>query len=161
MLVGACASPGTEPVSPEPYQTAEAEQAVESVPVAETSPPVETSPSIEVYEPAVSEDDELAELAAPASLVASTENLQASSYSATGIQDIDAPEVEQTLPPRSMHRPRKTDESEIVCARIIPTGSRIPVDICRTRTEIERKQEQDQRIMDDIKRNTAIEAAKL
>jgi hypothetical protein len=39
---------------------------------------------------------------------------------------------------------------------VVPTGSILPVKVCRSRSEIDRKEQADQEIFDDIKRNTAI-----
>lgn len=49
----------------------------------------------------------------------------------------------------------------IVCEKVVPTGSILPVQVCRHQSEAARKQEADQRIFDDIKRNTAIGNSRL
>jgi hypothetical protein len=59
------------------------------------------------------------------------------------IQELESPEVSVTPP-------------SIVCERVVPTGSILPVKVCRSRSEIDRKEQADQEIFDDIKRNTAI-----
>lgn len=71
-----------------------------------------------------------------------------------GIEELESPEVSETPP--SMIPGRLEPEPAVVCERVVPTGSILPVKVCRSRTEIERKEEADQEIFDDIKRNTAI-----
>ena len=72
----------------------------------------------------------------------------------TGIEELESPEVSETPP--SMIPGRVEPEPAIVCERVVPTGSILPTKVCRTRAEIERKEQADQEIFDDIKRNTAI-----
>lgn len=72
---------------------------------------------------------------------------------AKGIEAIEAPQVETT--PASKFPGRPTGDPAIVCERVVPTGSVLPVKVCRTRSDIESKEKQDQRVFDDIKRNTA------
>ena len=50
---------------------------------------------------------------------------------------------------------RATTDPGIVCERVVPTGSVLPVKVCRERSDIELKEKQDQRVFDDIKRHTA------
>jgi hypothetical protein len=47
-------------------------------------------------------------------------------------------------------------EPAIVCERVVPTGSILPVKVCRSRSEIDRKEQADPEIFDEIIRNTAI-----
>ena len=52
-------------------------------------------------------------------------------------------------------------EPEIICERMVPTGSLLPVMVCRRQSDIARRQEADQELFDRIKRNTAIGASRL
>jgi hypothetical protein len=70
------------------------------------------------------------------------------------IQELESPEVSVTPP--SMIPGIVEPEPAIVCERVVPTGSILPVKVCRSRSEIDRKEQADQEIFDDIKRNTAI-----
>lgn len=86
-----------------------------------------------------------------------TDNMLADTDRATnssGIEELEAPQVDETPP--SMIPGRIEPEAAIVCERVVPTGSILPKKVCRSRTEIERKEKADQEIFDDIKRNTAI-----
>lgn len=75
------------------------------------------------------------------------------------IEAIKAPNVEMI--PASDIPGRPEPELAIVCERVIPTGSVLPKRVCRHQSEIDRKQAADQKIFDDIKRNTAIGASRL
>lgn len=103
---------------------------------------VETSESVEVNEPA--DDDLLAQ------------NKQAEVHG--GIESVDTPNVSE-IPPE-MIPGIAAPEAAVVCERTVPTGSVLRVKVCRHKAEIERKQEADQRIFDDIKRNTAVGASR-
>ena len=72
----------------------------------------------------------------------------------TSIEEIEAPKVDE-IPP-SMIPGMTEPELAIVCERVVPTGSILPVTVCRDRLAAEKKQAADQEIFDDIKRNTAI-----
>jgi hypothetical protein len=72
----------------------------------------------------------------------------------TGIEELEAPKVDEI--PRSMIPGVTEPELAIVCERVVPTGSILPVTVCRDRLAAEKKQAADQEIFDDIKRNTAI-----
>lgn len=90
------------------------------------------------------------------------EDLLAQSNSKESIGVIDetkAPKVDKT--PASMIPGRAEPELAIVCERVVPTGSVLPVRVCRHQSEINRKQAADEKIVDDIKRNTAIGASRL
>ena len=73
--------------------------------------------------------------------------------SAGSIEAIEAPQADET--PASMFPGRATTDPGIVCERVVPTGSVLPVKVCRERSDIELKEKQDQRVFDDIKRHTA------
>lgn len=75
-----------------------------------------------------------------------------------GIEEVEAPQPLET--PAEMI-PRPVVESPIVCTWEVPTGSRLRVKVCRDRAYMERKQEQDQDIFNDIKTRTAISAGQL
>ncbi len=74
---------------------------------------------------------------------------------ASGIEEIEAPTVSKTAPPPMPAEPA------IVCERVVPTGSILPTRVCRNRSQMERKQEADREIFDDIKRNTALGNSRL
>ncbi len=76
-----------------------------------------------------------------------------------GIEEVEAPNVGET--PASMLPEKPTSKPAIVCERVVPTGSVLPIKVCRHRSEIKRKEEADRKIFDDIKRNTAIGASRL
>jgi len=79
--------------------------------------------------------------------------------SADGIEALESPQVSET--PAEMIPGRPAQEPAIVCERVTPTGSLLPVKVCRHRDDIARKQEADQEIFDDIKRNTALGNSRL
>ena len=76
-----------------------------------------------------------------------------------GIEDVEAPKVSET--PAEMIPQVHSSEPEIICDREIPTGSRLPVEVCRRKSDIQQRQETDQRIFDRIKQRTAIGASRL
>lgn len=78
-----------------------------------------------------------------------------------GIQEFEAPNASKTPAEMMPHFRMAETEPEIVCDRVVPTGSILPVKVCRRRSEIERKTEADQELFDDIKRNTAIGTSRL
>lgn len=75
------------------------------------------------------------------------------------IEEIEAPNVSET--PAEMIPHMRVAEPEIICERVVPTGSRLSVEVCRRRSDIARKQDANQKLFDDIKRNTAIGASRL
>ena len=75
------------------------------------------------------------------------------------IEDIDTPNASKT--PTEMMPHLSMAEPEIVCERVVPTGSVLPVEVCRRRSDVARKQEADQKLFDVIKRNTAMGASRL
>jgi hypothetical protein len=73
-----------------------------------------------------------------------------------GIEAIEAPGVSETpMPPPRMVEP------EVVCERMVPTGSTLPIKVCRLQSDIDRNHETDLRLMDDIKRSTMNGASRL
>ncbi len=78
-----------------------------------------------------------------------------------GIEDIEAPNVSQTPPSMIPGRIVEEPEPLIVCERVYPTGSILPVKVCRDRAAAEKKTEYDQEMFDDIKKNTALGNARL
>ena len=70
------------------------------------------------------------------------------------IDDLESPDASEI--PAEMIPGRPTLEPAIVCEKVVPTGSVIPVRVCRHADYAKRKQDADQEIFDDIKRNTAI-----
>jgi len=126
VAVAACASPGTEPEPSKSVQTTEPLQA----------PVARDSDTLADIDPGTRADNDQAE---------STSGI---------IEELESPQVAETPP--SMIPGRLEPEQSIVCERVVPTGSILPVKVCRTRSEIERKEHADQEIFDDIKRNTAI-----
>ena len=76
-----------------------------------------------------------------------------------GIEEIEAPKVSEI--PAEMIPGIREPEPEIVCERVVPTGSVLPVTVCRRQSDIDRKTEADQKIFDDFKRNTAIGNSRL
>lgn len=102
-----------------------------------------TSESVQVNEPAG--DDLL------------VQNKQAEEHG--GIESLETPNVSEI--PANGIPGNPVPAPAIVCERVVPTGSILPVKVCRHRSEIERKREADQEIFDDIKRNTAIGASRL
>ena len=126
--VAACATPG-----PEQAQSG-ADRAVEP---AQSARPIESTEAFDTE--AVSGDDMIAR--------------NADDGSVSSIEAIEAPQVEKT--PASQFPGRPAGDPAIVCERVVPTGSVLPVKVCRARTDIELKEKQDQRVFDDIKRHTA------
>ena len=76
-----------------------------------------------------------------------------------GIEEIEAPKVNEI--PAEMIPGLREPEPEIVCERVVPTGSVLPVEVCRRQSDIARKTEYDQEMFDNIKRNTAIGNSRL
>ena len=76
-----------------------------------------------------------------------------------GIEELAAPSASET-PPEMIPNP-VAPEPQIVCERVVPTGSILPVKVCRHQAEISKQQEADQRAIDTIKRNTALGASRL
>lgn len=69
-------------------------------------------------------------------------------------EDIELPayhEASNTMPPLEPLVPQ-----ELTCEWVIPTGSKMRKKVCNKPSAINRKREADQKIFDDIKRNTAI-----
>lgn len=83
----------------------------------------------------------------------------AETENADGIEELESPSPSEI--PAEMIPGRPVPEPAIVCERVVPTGSVLPVQVCRHRDAIERKQEADQEIFDDIKRNTALGNSRL
>ena len=83
----------------------------------------------------------------------------AETKNADGIQELQSPKVSEI--PAEMIPGRPEPEPAMVCEQVVPTGSVLPVTVCRHRDDIARKQEADQKIFDDIKRNTALGNARL
>ena len=76
-----------------------------------------------------------------------------------GIEEFDTPVASET-PPESV--PNIVEpEPAIVCERVVPTGSILPVKVCRHQTDIKRKGERDREMFDDMKRNTALGTTRL
>lgn len=63
--------------------------------------------------------------------------------------------------PDSMMPAKAIPYPPIVCEKVVPTGSILPVKVCRHPIEAARKQEADQKIFDDFKRNTALGNSRL
>ena len=76
-----------------------------------------------------------------------------------GIEDIEAPNVSEI--PAEMIPGLRPPEPEMVCERVVPTGSVLPIEVCRRKSDIARKTEYDQEMFDNIKRNTAIGNSRL
>ena len=74
------------------------------------------------------------------------------------LEDIDAPDVRET--PAAMI-PRVQREPEVVCERVRPTGSIIPVEVCRRRADIDKQGDEDREAFNKIKSNTANAASRL
>ena len=110
--IGAYATP-----SPEPNRT-------ESVQVVESSESVQVVESSESVQAMESSGDEL-----------QAQNNPAEKYE--GIEDIEAPKVRE-IPAEMIPRLREP-EPEIVCDRVVPTGSILPVKVCRRQSDISRK----------------------
>jgi len=71
-----------------------------------------------------------------------------------GIEEIEAPNVSET--PAAMIPRSAMAEPSIICERESPTGSRIPVKVCRGRSEVLRRQEADQKTLRDMQNLEAI-----
>jgi len=63
------------------------------------------------------------------------------------LQDPDATDMPQTASASA-----ENDPDEMICRRVRETGSKFTTKICRTRAEIEARQERDQKIMQDGRR---------
>ena len=126
VAVAACATPGAESEPSKSVQTTEPLQAA-------VAPDGDTLADID---PGTRADNNRAE---------STSGI---------IEELESPQVAETPP--SMIPGIVEPEPAIVCERVVPTGSILPVKVCRSRSEIDRKEQADQEIFDDIKRNTAI-----
>ena len=83
----------------------------------------------------------------------------ADATSSIGIQDIEAPTVTET--PAELIPGRPAQEPAVVCERVIPTGSMLPIKVCRNRADVDRKREADQEIFSDIKDNTVLGTSRL
>lgn len=94
---------------------------------------------------------------APAQEFAGTENSAAAGV--TGIEAVEPPQPHET--PAEMLPRVHVDEPEVVCTREVPTGSRLAVEVCREVSDVERRQDADQRLLDEIKTNSAIGASRL
>ena len=132
VAVAACATPGAGPDPSKSVQTTESIQTTEPLQAAvarESDAPLNIDPAMQA------------------------DNEQAGRVDGI-IEELEVPQVAETPP--SMIPGRIEPEQAIVCERVVPTGSILPVKVCRNRSEIDRKEEADQEIFDDIKRNTAI-----
>jgi hypothetical protein len=76
-----------------------------------------------------------------------------------GIEDVEAPSVSKN--PAEMVQQTQMAEPEVVCERVVPTGSSLSVRVCRRTADIERNQREDQKLFDDIKRNSNIGTSRL
>lgn len=134
----ACASSGPEP-----------EQAVSF----ESPAPAQAAPAAAQAEPAPAQQEfpSASESASPPMVVQND-----SAKSSSSIEDIDAPNVKKTPPSQIPGRVVSEPEPQVVCERVVPTGSILPVKVCRDRSEMARKEQYDQEMFEDIKRNTAI-----
>ena len=130
IAVAACATPTTEPVPSETSQATAAVATSASAPTTHATQPDQAS-----------QDQTLVAENRP------TENPES-------IQALEAPQVNEVQPGQIPGR--GVPESTVVCEKVYPTGSVLPTKVCRDVTDIERKQEADRKIFDDIKRNTAI-----
>lgn len=74
------------------------------------------------------------------------------------IKEVEAPDVTQSSV-HSLQDPSDS-ESEYVCEWVVQTGSIMRKKVCRLRSEIERREEHDQKMIGDIKRNTANAASR-
>ena len=74
------------------------------------------------------------------------------------LEDIEAPDVRET--PAAMI-PRIQREPVVICEKVRPTGSIIPVEVCRRRADIEKQRQDDQEAFGKIKSNTANAASRL
>ena len=76
---------------------------------------------------------------------------------APDIEELETPTLDQ-IPAELI--PGKA-EPEVVCERSVPTGSIMPVKVCRAVSDIEQQQTDDRKLIDNIKRNTANAASRL
>ena len=136
--IAGCATPGQEP-----GQSAHL-QALESASdrLTDSSQPA-TAQTVESFADNSTPPDSQAEG------IAGTEDID-------GIEDIDAPNVGKT--PVGMLPPPALAESEMVCTREASTGSIIKTKVCRSRAEIERQRELDQKDLRQIKTQIAVGA---
>lgn len=74
------------------------------------------------------------------------------------IDDLESPGVKETSTSDMPVTP--SVESAVICERVYPTGSILPVRVCRDVSAAARKTEQDQRILRDVKTNSAIGGAR-
>lgn len=132
--IAACATPSPEPNRPESVQVVETSESVQVV---------ESSESVQVVK---SGGDEL-----------QAQNNPVENYE--GIEEIEAPSVNEI--PAEMIPGLREPEPEIVCERVVPTGSVLPIKVCRRQSDIARKTEADQELFNDIKRSTANGASRL
>ncbi|MGI9271102.1 MAG: hypothetical protein ACR2QT_04960 [Woeseiaceae bacterium] len=73
------------------------------------------------------------------------------------IEALEAPSASET--PAEMMPIAPPPEPEIICHKVVPTGSILPVKVCRTPEEIARKEAADKEIFRDIKNNSALGGA--
>lgn len=132
-ITAACATPGQPP-----HQRTSAAQA--------TDPAGEPGPAgdelLAAREPATEADD-------PEVGVASV-----SPAGTAGLEAVEPPQPGET--PTEMLPRVNVDEPEVICTREVPTGSRLAVEVCRKVSDVEQRQENDQRLFDQIKTNTTI-----
>ncbi|MGI9221840.1 MAG: hypothetical protein ACR2QS_12485 [Woeseiaceae bacterium] len=138
VAVAACATPATETG---PAATAQSTETVQSAQPAQAPEP---SPGIQSAQAGEQQADDSEAMVAD----------NRSAENAAAIEALQAPQVDEVQPGNIPGR--GVPESTVVCEKVYPTGSVLPTKVCRDRTNIDRKQEADQRIFDDIKRNTAI-----
>lgn len=115
------------------------------------------TPSLEANQPESVQTSEAVETKESGGDNMLVHNKQAEEFE--GIEDLEAPTTSEI--PAEMIPGRPVPEPAIVCERVVPTGSVLPIEVCRHRSEIERKREADQEIFDDIKRNTALGNSRL
>lgn len=135
VAVAACATPVAEP---EPAASVQATEPMRTVEPTQAAKPVQVTESVQAAQRRETE------------MVADNN----SSKEMSGIEELEAPGVEQVPP--TMIPGRVVSEEPVVCERVIPTGSILPTKVCRDRRYMEAKEEADREIFDDIKRNTAI-----
>lgn len=142
--VAACATPSHEPNPPET-------RASEAVQPSEAARSYETMQSSESrHSPAAARAGD------PDSDVLAHNN---PANAADGIEDLEAPKASEI--PAEMIPGRPTPEPAVVCEKVIPTGSVIPVKVCRNVEYAKQKEQADREIFDDIKRNTALGNSRL
>jgi hypothetical protein len=135
-VVAGCATPSAEPSKSESFQATESSN----------------NALLDHIDPAeVFEDAEV--------VAGNYENSGDVAESFEGIEDVEAPSVVES--PATMAQQPQMVEPEVVCERMVPTGSVMHVRVCRRQSDIDRNKETDQKIMDDIKRNTANGASRL